>query len=231
MTKDSIIFEDDHIVVLNKPSGLVVNISQTSPENTLQDYLQEAYKLPVEGSEFADRSGIVHRLDKDTSGVMVSAKTPDAFEHLKAQFKDRQTGKEYIGLVLGEVKDAKFEIDAPIKRDPKHRMKMAIVKDGRNAKTAAELLQTIEKEAQTYSYLRLTPESGRTHQLRVHLAAANHPIAADPIYMTRKQFEQSVQLFPRLMLHARKLEFNHPNTNKELTFEAPLPPEFQDLDI
>ena len=219
-----VIFQDDSILVINKPSGLVVNISDTSPQDTLQDLMKDIIKIdPEDVSEFAQRDGIVHRIDKDTSGLLVVAKNKDAFNYLKSQFMHRTVKKEYLAVVLGRVTEPLFEIDAPIIRNPRNRMKMAVARKGRAAMTRFELMNNFMVDEQSFSLLKCFPETGRTHQLRVHLAALQHPIAGDQIYMTRKQLFMVGDAFKRLMLHAWKIEFKHPKLQKELFFEAPLP--------
>ncbi len=225
-----IIFEDDSLIIINKPSGVVVNISETSPKGTVQNVLQERLKIDSQDrSEFAQRAGIVHRIDKGTSGVLVIAKSRDAFTHIKNQFKTRKVRKEYLAIVLGEVKDPVFEVNAPIKRNPRNRVRMAIVKDGRPAVTRFELVRTVRVKEVPVSVLKCYPETGRTHQIRVHLSAVKHPIMGDLVYLTKKQIKETESIFKRLMLHAWKISFNHPKIDKELFFEAPLPAQLEKI--
>ncbi len=218
------IYEDSDILVVDKPSGLIVNRSDTAKRTTLQDILEEKYGFSKKyaGTDFGDRSGIVHRLDKDTSGLLIIAKTPESFEDLQRQFKLRQVEKEYTTIVLGEVKENNIEINAPLKRDPRRPLRFAISAGGREAVTLIEKQEIIEiKEAGLiFTKLLITPKTGRTHQIRVHLCAIKHPIASDPIYMTKREFEMSFQYFPRLMLHATKISFKHPVSKKTLCFES-----------
>ncbi len=229
------LFEDDFILVVNKPSGLVVNNSATSSPQTLQNLLKSPSQqetLPPEPedelieSEFTQREGIVHRLDKDTSGVLIVAKNEEAFTSLQKQFKDRTIAKEYVAWVIGEIADDKFEINAPIKRNPRSRFKFAVVADGKDAFTAFEKVKTVEINDQKATLLKVYPKTGRTHQIRVHLSAFDHPIIGDEIYGTKKQLEDWYQVFPRLMLHSQKITFNHPINGNLMSVEAPLPPEF-----
>lgn len=230
MKNPEIIFEDESLLVLHKPSGVVANISQTSPEDTVQNFLLEKLGLPedsqAEKSEFLQRSGLVHRLDKDTSGVLLTAKNEEAFLALKKQFVQRKVHKVYLAVVWGEMENELFKINAPVKRDPRNRMRMAIVEDGRRALTNGRLLRSWVEDDLVVSLVELVPETGRTHQLRVHLAALRHPVMGDEIYMTRKQLQESGKRFERLMLHAWKISFHHPKEQKEVKFEAPLPPQF-----
>lgn len=230
------IYEDESILVINKPSGLVVNRSNTNSGRTLQDILEDDYflkslKAPDNlDEEYVNRSGIVHRLDKDTSGVLVAAKTLEAFQFLQKEFKDRNILKEYIAVVHNRVEDEIIEIDAPLGRNPNTPLKIAVVSDGKSAFTKVEKIKEvgIELEANkiTYTLVKVLPKTGRTHQIRIHLAAIGHPIAGDPIYCSNNLLKVDENLFKRLMLHARFLSFTHPKTREFQRFEAPLPKEF-----
>jgi 23S rRNA pseudouridine1911/1915/1917 synthase len=236
----TIIFEDNDLLVLDKPAGLVVNKSPTTPEGTLQDFLVEKYpdlfsvKLDKKQAaakaalpDFIDRAGIVHRLDKDTSGVIVVAKTPQAFSNLQKQFKSRGVQKEYIALVAGIIEDKKVEIEAPIGRNPKKGLKFAVVSSGRDAQTYVEKIEEVQIEGRKYSLIKVEPKTGRTHQIRVHLAAMNHPVAGDKLYSRRKDLKDDDNIFGRMMLHAIKIGFKHPKSNEDVSFESPSPPEFK----
>lgn len=228
------IFEDDDILVLEKPSGLVVNTSQSSPTGTLQAMLKadggdDVEEDPETQSEFSQRGGIVHRIDKDTSGVLLIAKNETSFVKLQKQFKDRTIKKKYVALVLGEVLDKHIEIDAPLQRNPRNRTKMAVLSGGKPAHTRVETIRILEKGGENMTLVNAFPTSGRTHQIRVHLAAINHPVMGDPIYMTKSQISKWGVVFPRLMLHAEELTFEHPSTGKPVTFTSKLPPEFEIL--
>lgn len=227
----SILYEDEFLVALNKPCGLVANISQTSPENTLQNYLQDQFEPEVNDidSEYSVRSGLIHRLDKDTSGIILAAKNPDTFRNMIHQFKQRLIKKEYIAVVIGRVEDEHLEIDAPIKRDVKNRLRMTVSSDGKPAKTEVHVTSYLKKESQEFTVLRVLPITGRTHQIRVHLLALNHPVVGDVVYLTKRQLEESGVYFNRLMLHARKITFFHPDLKKEMLIEAPLPLEFEEV--
>ncbi|MFH1899184.1 MAG: RluA family pseudouridine synthase [Patescibacteria group bacterium] len=230
------IYEDGIILVINKPSGLVVNRSNTNSGRTLQDILEEDYFLKSLESgvnldeEYVNRSGIVHRLDKDTSGVLVAAKTPEAFQFLQKEFKERNILKEYIAVVHNRVEDEIIEIDAPLGRNPNTPLKIAVVSDGKPAFTKVEKIKEVEIELEankiTYTLVKVLPKTGRTHQIRIHLAAIGHPIAGDTIYCSNNLLKVDENLFKRLMLHARFLSFTHPKTHEFQRFEAPLPKEF-----
>jgi len=226
-----IIHEDESLLVLNKPSGIVVNRSKTAREKTLQDYLDEYLNLPQpsEGTEdlteleiFEQRSGMAHRLDKGTSGVLLVGKSPRALSVLMSQFKERKIHKEYLALVHGKIRDKRIEIQAPLGRNPQSRIKFAVVEEGRSAKTVIENLKTVGD----FTLVTVKPETGRTHQVRVHLAAINHPIVGDRLYCPKSFLEGDMKNVGRLMLHARKISFIHPVSSKEVTYTAEIPEEF-----
>lgn len=243
-----VIHEDENILILDKPSGLVVNRSETSSENTLQDYIEKEYDLiskyedrtdttdindaseteidTREYEEFIQRSGIVHRLDKDTSGVLIVTKNPSTFSEIKNQFKKRLVEKEYLALVLGELEEVNIEINAPIGRNPNNRLKFAVTSDGKNAVTTIVKLKEITLDNLKFTLVKAIPETGRTHQIRVHLASINHPIAGDLIYLTKSQYDACSKYFSRLMLHSHKISFINPYNNKKVTYETEIPKEF-----
>ena len=229
----SIVFEDQEILVINKPCGLIVNRSLTSPTNTLQDMLYTHLGIlesttAAQDTDFYARAGIVHRLDKDTSGVLIVAKTPTTFAALQKQFKDRLVQKEYVAIVHGNITDALIEIDAPLIRNPLNRLKYAIGKEGKPAFTKIVKETSIEIESNNFCFVTVFPKTGRTHQIRVHLAAIKHPIVGDKIYATRKQLELAAKYFDRMMLHAKKLVIFHPLTAQRMEFTAEVPKEFYD---
>jgi 23S rRNA pseudouridine1911/1915/1917 synthase len=219
-----IIFEDEYFLAINKPSGLVVNKSETQKDstNTLEGFLEE--RLP-EGLVL-DRAGIVHRLDKETSGVILAAKSEEVMLSLQALFKSREIKKEYVACAIGEIKDEKFKIDAPIGRNPNKRTKYSVISGGKAAITDFEKIKEVVIEEQTYTFLDIKPLTGRTHQIRVHLAAYNHPVACDNLYSGSSNFERDLLIFGRLMLHAKKIEFTHPVTGMTMSLQAELPQEF-----
>ena len=217
-----ILYEDSYILVLNKPSGVVVNKSVTSSDITIQDKIAGYIVADDEESEFFQRGGIVHRIDKDTSGVLLIAKDIGSFKRLQKQFKRREVTKEYIAVVHGEIKDDMFEVNAPIKRNPRNRLKYAIVEGGKEAVTRFEKLKTINN----LTVLKCFPKTGRTHQIRVHLTALGHPIIMDTLYSNVLQLSEAKEKFPRMLLHATKITIKHPQSGEMVTFEAPLPAEF-----
>jgi 23S rRNA pseudouridine1911/1915/1917 synthase len=225
-----ILYEDDFFLVLNKPYGMVANISETSPEGTLQNFLITYLKLKKsKETEFSQRSGLLHRLDKETSGVILAAKDEETFKLVKKQFVERKVLKTYLALVWGKMDEKRFQVNAPLKRDPRNRLKMALVSDGRSALTEGEVLKTVELSNLSFSLILLKPKTGRTHQIRVHLAALKHPVVGDSIYMTRKQLSEVANIFERMLLHAWKISLYHPKLQKEVNFEAPLPPELDKI--
>ena len=216
-----IIHSDQHIIVLNKPAGLVVHPGAGVEKGTLVNAL--IHHFPgIERVGHPERPGIVHRLDKETSGVMVVARTDKAYSELKRQFKAREVEKVYMGLVRGHVQVADGRIDWALGRHPRHRQRISI----RTKKPKAALtLYSVKKTFPDFTLLEIKPVTGRTHQIRVHFAASGHPIVGDARYggkdMARRQ--------QRLFLHAWHIVFTHPVSKALLEFYAPLPPEFQDI--
>lgn len=229
MNDIEIIFEDESLCVINKPSGVVVNEAESQRGATVQAWF--ASQITTTGTdEFHAKGGIVHRLDKDTSGVMVLAKTPEAYLALKQQFLERKTLKKYVALVHGKFKEQEGVITAPIMRHPKNRFKFTIGGDlDRSAITDWKVLKDIKRGEEDYTFLELTPHTGRTHQLRVHLQSINHPIVSDPIYGFAKRVDDDLAWCPRLFLHAKYLELTHPTSGKKIVFEAPLPENLENL--
>ncbi len=208
-----ILFEDDAVLVLCKPAGLVVHPAAGNEAGTLVNAL--LFYDPIFKS--VERAGIVHRLDKDTSGVMVVAKTEQAMAELQRQFKARETRKEYRAFVWGSL-PLKGRIETFIGRHPKHRKKMAVLTEG--GRKAISTFQVLETFAEiTFAQVKI--ETGRTHQIRVHMAHLRHPIVGDRVYGRARKNRLPMEV-GRQMLHAAKLEFVHPTTGKRLSFEAPL---------
>lgn len=232
MIQPQIVFEDDDFLVIDKPSGLTVNKAETTAKmETVQDWIDERYKMQEtrdkSAEEFASRSGIVHRLDKDTSGLLIIAKTPKAFENLKSQFKGREVMKKYLGLVHGKVEPVEGTINAPIERNPFNRKHFGVFPGGREATTDFKLLKVLKLLREEFSHLELTPHTGRTHQIRVHLKYINHPIVSDPIYGGRKNIREDLRFCPRLFLHATYLRLKHPANGEVQEFNSSLPADLQ----
>jgi 23S rRNA pseudouridine1911/1915/1917 synthase len=208
----AILYEDAQVVVIDKPAGQVVHPAIGHGAGTVVNGLLARY--PEMTAAFGDdRPGIVHRLDRDTSGVLVAARTPLAAEDLLRQFKARTVEKVYLALARGDVQPRHGLIDAPVGRDRVHRQRMAAVAGGRSSQTTYRVLGT----GSGYSWLELHPHTGRTHQIRVHLAAVGHPVAGDPVYGRRDPE------IGRMALHAWKLTIDHPGTGERMTFVAPVP--------
>jgi len=226
----SLLYSDSEVIVLDKPAGLVVHPGAGRPTGTLAHRLLERFP-EMAGVGGPGRPGIVHRLDQGTSGVLVVARTAEAYAHLARLFADRRTRKVYLGVVYGTPKPANGWIDAPIGRHPQKRTEMAIRPGGRAARTGYATLAS----ANGISVLEVALETGRTHQIRVHLRHLGHPLVGDPVYGEArwKGLPRSVQPtlrdFPRPALHAWKLAFPHPATAEPLAFEAPVPADLQAL--
>jgi 23S rRNA pseudouridine1911/1915/1917 synthase len=208
-----VLFEDAAVLVLNKPPGLVVHPAAGNPAGTLLNAL--LFHDPI--FQGLERAGIVHRLDKDTSGAMVVAKSEPALAELRRQFKARETEKEYLALVWGAPPES-GRIETLVGRHPVHRKKQAVLKEG--GREAVSKFQTLEQFEET-ALLQVGIETGRTHQIRVHMAHLGHPVVGDSVY-GRARKNKLPQKPQRQMLHAAKLSFNHPETGKRLSFEAPL---------
>ena len=214
-------YEDEDMLVINKPAGMVVHPAVGHSSGTLVNaILAHCPDLPGIGGE--KRPGIVHRLDKETSGLIVIAKNELALRHLQAQFKDRTVGKQYLALVDGQVQPPTALIDAPIGRDPRQRKKMAVIPFGSSAHSRpAQTQYDTVTGYDDYTLLRCELFTGRTHQIRVHLAYIGFPIVGDKVYGRRKP---SIPL-KRHFLHAAVLQLKRPSDNEELTLHAELPPE------
>ena len=225
-----IIFEDIDLVVIDKPAGMIVNDAKTTGNKlTVQEWFKSKIESGNPDTEFGSKGGVVHRLDKDTSGLLVLAKTEKAYENLKAQFLERKVVKKYAALVHGEFKEQQGIISLPIERHPMIWGKFAIGTDlSRTAITEWKALERYTKYDIRYTMMELMPMTGRTHQLRVHMKHIEHPIAADPIYLNKRQLEADLVWCPRLFLHAKYLEFDHPESGKRSVFESDLPKDLSD---
>ena len=251
-----IIYEDSDLLIIDKPSGITVNRSDTTrEEETVQDFTEKYLKIrnpkfeilnksQIQNSniqtnlelgaldlEFARRAGIVHRLDKETSGILLIAKNPVSFLNLQNQFKERIVKKTYIALVHGEVKPESGEINVPVGRLPFNRKRFGIVAGGRDSVTSYRVISNFKfqisnnKKPEELTLLELYPKTGRTHQIRVHLKYFGHSVFSDPLYGGRKTSRNDRKILPRLFLHAAKISFNHPKKNQIISLESPLPQE------
>ena len=215
----AIVYEDKDIIVVNKPKGMVVHPANGNPDGTLVNAIMAICKDSLSGIGGEIRPGIVHRLDKDTSGLLIVAKNDIAHVNMSEQIKRHEVKKTYIALVRGVVKENEATIDMPIGRSNSDRKKMAVTKNGKNAVTHIKVLKRYDK----YTLLEINIETGRTHQIRVHLAHIGYPVIGDYIYSNGKnEFGIIGQC-----LHAKSLEFKHPITGKDMKLEAPLPEYFE----
>lgn len=213
-----IVYEDDDVIVVNKPQGMVVHPSAGHKNHTLVNAL--LYHANLAESDEPFRPGIVHRIDKDTSGLLMIAKTQLARESLEKQLRDKINKREYIAIVHGNFEETKGKISAPIARSKVDRKKQAIDKDGRVAVTHF----VVEHQYDGYSLVKCVLETGRTHQIRVHMQYIKHPVAGDPIYAPKKTLAGNGQY-----LHAKTLGFYHPRTNEWLEFSVEPPKSFQEM--
>jgi len=279
-----IIYEDDDLLVINKPSGVVVNKSESAKEETIQNWaekklgifsevvhvaqdarsdfsknqssrrslseslsrnkklksnkIQTAFSSFANGQasenldlEFINRGGIVHRLDKETSGILLIAKNPRSFLNLQNQFAERKVEKVYLALVHGEVKPESGEINVPVGRLSFNRKRFGVVAGGRDSVTNYRVISNFKFPIsnETLTLLKLSPKTGRTHQIRVHLKYFGHPVFSDPLYGGRKTARKDRKVLPRLFLHASEIFFLHPKTGKEVSFESKLPQKLEEF--
>lgn len=220
-----IIYEDNDILVVNKQKGLVVHPANGNPDGTLVNAIMAHCKDSLSGIGGELRPGIVHRLDKDTSGLLIIAKNDKAHIQVSQQIKNREVKKTYIALVRGTIAEDEATINMPIGRSTKDRKKMAVTKNGKEAVTHFKVLNRYTTNKGSYTLLEIKIDTGRTHQIRVHMAEIGHPVIGDSVYSNGKnEFGVEGQC-----LHAKKLEFIHPITGKEMKLEAPLPEYFQNI--
>lgn len=232
-----ILYEDEHMVVIDKPANITVNKSETTVnQETIQDWAEGKLliknKQIQNGSDhdFYNRGGIVHRLDKETSGILLIAKNTQAFENLQKQFKERTIKKSYVSLAHGKIVPMEGEINVPVGRLPWNRMQFGILPGGRESVTLYRVVDYYKDvKGETLTLVELYPQSGRTHQIRVHLKYIGHPVFSDYLYAGRKTAKKDRQKLPRVFLHAAKITFIHPDTGNEMTFESPLPAELQQI--
>jgi 23S rRNA pseudouridine1911/1915/1917 synthase len=240
-----VVYEDEHLAVINKPAGMVVHPGAGITSGTLANALAFKFKIKDEELKIAEgadeqskiqnlksKIGIVHRLDKDTSGLIVVAKNEQIHEALSEQFRNRDVFKSYIALVHGEPEENAGEVDAPITREKHNRTKMAVRAHGRNALS----LWKVKKRFEKFTLLAVEIKTGRTHQIRVHLASLNHPVVGDETYNAGRDktvfdltIRKAIQDLNRFFLHAEKLSFTHPVSGERLDFTAPLPVELTEF--
>lgn len=217
----NIIYEDNDILIINKEKGMVVHPGNGNSTGTIANAVMAWCKDSLSGIGGEIRPGIVHRIDKDTSGILIIAKNDKSHIDISNQIKNHTTKKTYVALVRGRIKENEATIDMPIGRSKKDRKKMAVDKNGKNAITHIKVI----KKYKGYTYIKVNIETGRTHQIRVHLQEIGYPIVGDMVYSNGKNpFGVEGQ-----MLHAQKIEFVHPTTKKKVTFEAELPEYFKEV--
>lgn len=243
-TKLSIIWQDDYLVVLNKPPYISVNVSETEKDTTLIELISEELKIPLE------RAGVIHRLDKNTSGVLLVAKDQNTLELMQAKFKSREVKKTYMALAHGNIVEDAGEIDAPIARNPVNREKFGVFEGGRESLTRFEVVKRLklamekienmsdgmkkkerefyESEALDYSLVKLFPRTGRTHQIRVHMKYIHHPLVGDGVYTGKKLYRMDHKWCPRQFLHAYSIGFKHPINGEEMNFSCDLADDLND---
>lgn len=231
-----ILYEDDELLVINKPPGVVVNNAQSVEGETVQDWAHAHLGLPeltgpapVNPDDFLSRAGIVHRIDKETSGCLVIAKNPASFAALQLQFKERTIKKTYLAIVHGKIVPESGEIRAPVGRLPWNRERFGILPGGKDAVTLYQVAKSGNSHKTDISLVELYPETGRTHQIRVHLKYINHPIVGDWQYAGRKTARNDRVWAPRVMLHAWKIVLTHPVSGGALAIEAPVPDDMSSI--
>lgn len=231
----TILFEDSSLMLICKPAGLVINRAESVREETLQDLIEKKFNYPL-AKDLQARNGIVHRLDKDTSGVLVLAKTAEAMVELQRQFHDRETEKTYIALVHGTFSVKEGIVSVPMERSRYDRQKFMVSVEGRMTETHYKVLKEFRSLSdvqfmvsgyQGFSLVELHPKTGRTHQIRVIMTHLKHPLVGDVKYVGRKRAKADVKWCPRHFLHAQSLAFTHPLTRERMIIEAQLPDDLQ----
>ena len=240
-----IVYEDESLAIINKPAGMVVHPGAGIESGTLANALAHHFKFEISDlkldkaddgqskiQNLKSKIGIVHRLDKETSGLIVVAKNEEIHDALATQFKDREVFKSYVALVHGSPRENSGKIDRPIARDRWHRTKMTVAANGRNALSLWKVRQRFEK----FTLLNVEIKTGRTHQIRVHLASINHPVMGDETYNEGRdktvadiEVRNAIQKLNRQFLHAEKLSFSHPKTGERLSFTSEMPAELKEL--
>ncbi len=223
-----IIYEDNSIFVVDKPSGWITNEADTTTtQPVLQTWIRKNFNYPLRGNSEA-RDGIVHRLDKETSGIILVAKTREAFEKLQSEFKTREVQKTYIALLHGRVEPEVGEISATVGRLPWRRDRFGVLPGGRGSVSQYRVTKFYKGDRGGYSLVEFYPKTGRTHQIRVHAKHIGHAVVSDEFYAGRKTARNDRKWCPRLFLHASAVKFIHPESAKEVEFRSELP---QDLEL
>lgn len=228
-------YEDDDLIVINKPPGIVVNRAESVKTETIQDWaaLRHDIESDDQKDSFNARGGIVHRLDKETSGALIIAKNEQSFKNLQSQFKDRTIKKTYRAIAHGDVVPTKGEINAPVGRQTWNRKRFGVVAGGKPAQTTFKNLGAFEVKKgfkrMLLSLMELYPRTGRTHQIRVHLKYIGHPILGDSLYGGRKQSRNDRKWVPRTLLHASQIVFQQPVSGSTITCTVPMPDDFLNI--
>lgn len=224
-----IIFEDEAFFVVDKPAGWITNDADTTTtQPVLQTWIREHFDYPLKGNRDM-RDGIVHRLDKETSGILVVAKTEDAFNKLQSEFKERKVSKTYIALLHGKLEPLEGEIKATVGRLPWHRSRFGVLPGGRESETHYKVLEYFPGNNAGHSLVEFYPKTGRTHQIRIHARHIGHAIVADEFYAGRKTARNDRKWCPRLFLHAASIKFIHPVKNEEVEFKSNLPKDLENV--
>lgn len=229
-----ILYEDGDLMVIGKPAGVVINRAETVKSETIQDWAEKKLAISSKqlaagniNADFYSRAGIVHRLDKETSGVLIIAKYFPAFENLQSQFKARLIQKTYIALTHEKIKVREGEINVPLSRSSFNRQKFSVSADGKASVTSYKILAYYQLKDQLYTLVEAYPKTGRTHQIRVHFKHYGHPLVSDSKYTGRKRFKKDITWCQRLFLHAARIQFTQPTTNKIISVEQSLPVDLQ----
>lgn len=228
-----VIYEDDEMVVVDKPASLVVNRAESVKGRSFQDWMEEHYGQVFEEADdelFKARSGMVHRLDKDTSGVMVAAKSPETMKELMRQFKEREVQKWYLALVHGKLEPGEGWMRVPMARSRGDRRKFEVTLGGKMTETRYKVVEyggTDKSETQGYSLVELEPKTGRTHQIRVVVKHLGHPIVGDRLYLSKKRLRRDLGMCGRQFLHAKRLCVKHPVKQKRVCYKSELRDDLQ----
>jgi len=217
-----IIYQDDSLFVIDKPSGWITNDADTTrDQSTVQTWVRENFDYPLKGG-IECRDGIVHRLDKETSGILLVAKTKEAFERLQAEFKNREVEKTYVALLHGKVEPETGEINVTVGRLPWRRDRFGVIPGGRESHSVYKVLKFYPGNNAGYSLVEFYPKTGRTHQIRIHAKHIGHAVVGDEFYAGRKTARNDRKWCPRLFLHAASIKFIHPVTGEAVEFKSPL---------
>ena len=216
-----IVYEDDDVILINKPKGMVVHPAAGHYNGTLVNALLYHCKDNLSGINGVLRPGIVHRIDMDTTGIIIACKNDNAHQHIAKQLAEHSITRKYVAIVTGNIKDDEGTVDAPIARSKNDRKKMAVDKDGKRAVTHYKVLERLNN----YTYIECVLETGRTHQIRVHMSYIHHPLLGDEVYSGKKE---NIRLEGQC-LHAKVLGFIQPRTNEYMEFEAPVPDYFNEI--